>query len=139
MNLSTLQFVNVCLCPLNSESLRICGINGQKIHSVCIDAFRSTKDLKNAEPRSTRKSFNGLNLYFVLAIPHRKCHLPLRHNRNSQFIMVINPAQLIRHHMANQAAPSYSLIRKRCACGKVSMARQLRQYGRCVTCIRSAP
>ena len=53
--------------------------------------------------------------------------------------MITNPAQITRHHLANQAAPAYSLIRKRCACGKVSTARQLRQYGRCITCVRSAP
>ncbi|WP_175444579.1 hypothetical protein [Janthinobacterium sp. HH104] len=53
--------------------------------------------------------------------------------------MITNPAQITRHHLANQSAPAFSLIRKRCACGKASTARQLRQYGRCVTCVRSAP
>lgn len=28
--------------------------------------------------------------------------------------MITNPAQVTRHHMANQAAPAYSLIRKVC-------------------------
>lgn len=51
--------------------------------------------------------------------------------------MIANPAQTERHHLANQAAPVYSLIRKRCACGKASTARQLGQYGLCVTCTRS--
>lgn len=82
MNVPTLQFVKVCLGPPNSQSVRICGSNGQTVHSAYIDAFRSTKDLKNAEPRSTRKSFSGLNLYFIFAIPHRKCHLPVRYNLN---------------------------------------------------------
>lgn len=51
-------------------------------------------------------------------------------------IMTFNPAQVIRHHMANQAAPAYSLIRKVCACGKASTVRQLSQYGRCVKCMK---
>ena len=50
--------------------------------------------------------------------------------------MIANPAQTERHHLANQAAPVFSLVRKRCACGKASTARQLGQYGRCVTCMR---
>ena len=50
--------------------------------------------------------------------------------------MIANPAQTERHHLANQAAPVFSLIRKRCACGKASTARQLDQYSRCVTCMR---
>ena len=52
--------------------------------------------------------------------------------------MIANPAQTERHHLANQAAPVYSLIRKRCACGKASTARQLGQYGQCVSCVRQA-
>lgn len=50
--------------------------------------------------------------------------------------MIANPAQTERHHLANQAAPVYSLVRKRCAGGKASTARQLGQYGRCVSCMR---
>ena len=46
--------------------------------------------------------------------------------------MIINPARTTRHHLANQAAPVYLLIRKRSTCGKVSTARQLRQYGGCI-------
>ncbi|WP_170840515.1 hypothetical protein [Janthinobacterium lividum] len=52
--------------------------------------------------------------------------------------MTANPAQITRHHMANQAAPADSLIRKLCACGKASTARQLAQYGRCVKCAKGA-
>ena len=52
--------------------------------------------------------------------------------------MIANPAQITRHHLANQAAPAYSLIRKVCACGKASTARQLAQYGRCVKCAKGA-
>ena len=52
--------------------------------------------------------------------------------------MTVNPAQITRHHLANQAAPAYSLIRKRCACGKAGTARQLAQYGRCVKCAKVA-
>lgn len=36
--------------------------------------------------------------------------------------MIINPARTTRHHLANQAAPAYFLIRKRSTCGKVSTA-----------------
>lgn len=48
--------------------------------------------------------------------------------------MIINPAQITRHHMANQSAPVYSLIRKVCACGKASTAKQLAQHGKCAAC-----
>lgn len=48
--------------------------------------------------------------------------------------MIANPAQTERHHLANQTAPVYSLIRKCCACGKASTARQLAQYGCCIAC-----
>lgn len=47
--------------------------------------------------------------------------------------MIINPARTTRHHLANQAAAAYLLIRKRSTCSKLSSARQLRQYGRCIT------
>ena len=47
--------------------------------------------------------------------------------------MIANPAQTERHHLANQAAPVFSLVRKRCA-GKASTARQLGQYGCCIAC-----
>ena len=53
--------------------------------------------------------------------------------------MIANPAETERHHLANQAAPAFSLIRKRCTCGKARTPRQLGQYGRCVTCARQAP
>lgn len=43
-----------------------------------------------------------------------------------------------RQHLANKKGPVFSLIRKRCACGKVSTARQLRQYGRCIACERKS-
>ncbi|WP_338678944.1 hypothetical protein OPV09_17595 [Janthinobacterium sp. TB1-E2] len=52
--------------------------------------------------------------------------------------MITNPAQTIRHHLANQAAPAYSLIRKVCACGKASTAKQLAQHGKCATCALAA-
>lgn len=52
--------------------------------------------------------------------------------------MIANPAQITRHHMANQAAPAYSLIRKVCACGKASTAKQLSQHGKCAACALAA-
>ena len=52
--------------------------------------------------------------------------------------MISNPAQITRHHMANQAAPVYSLIRKVCACGKASTAKQLAQHGKCAACALTA-
>lgn len=52
--------------------------------------------------------------------------------------MTINPAQITRHHMANQAAPAYSLARKVCACGKANTAKQLAQHGKCAACALAA-
>ena len=52
--------------------------------------------------------------------------------------MITNPAQITRHHLANQAAPAYSLIRKVCACGKASTAKQLAQHGKCAACALAA-
>ncbi|MDN2697171.1 hypothetical protein O0882_12675 [Janthinobacterium sp. SUN073] len=52
--------------------------------------------------------------------------------------MITNPAQITRHHLANQAAPAYSLIRKVCACGKASTSKQLTQHGKCAACALAA-
>lgn len=52
--------------------------------------------------------------------------------------MISDPAQITRHHMANQATPAYSLIRKVCACGKASTAKQLAQHGKCAACALAA-
>ena len=52
--------------------------------------------------------------------------------------MIANPAQTARHHLANQATPAFSLIRKVCACGKVSTAKQLAQHGICAACALAA-
>ncbi len=52
--------------------------------------------------------------------------------------MITNPAQITRHHLAIQAAPAYSLIRKVCACGKASTAKQLAQHGKCAACALAA-
>ena len=49
--------------------------------------------------------------------------------------MITNPAQITRHHLANQATPAYSLIRKACTCGKASTAKQLAQHGKCAACV----
>lgn len=52
--------------------------------------------------------------------------------------MIANPAQITRHHLANQAAPDFSLIRKVCACGKASTAKQLARHGKCAACALAA-
>nr|WP_314632148.1 hypothetical protein [uncultured Janthinobacterium sp.] len=52
--------------------------------------------------------------------------------------MIANPAQITRHHMANQAAPAFSLIRKVCACNKATTAKQLAQHGKCAACALAA-
>jgi len=52
--------------------------------------------------------------------------------------MITNSAQITRHHLANQTAPSFSLIRKVCACGKASTAKQLAQHGKCAACALAA-
>ncbi len=53
--------------------------------------------------------------------------------------MIANPAQITRQYLVNKKGPFYTLTRKRGACGKATTARQLRQYGRCLPCVRSAP
>lgn len=50
--------------------------------------------------------------------------------------MMCDLARVERRHLANNKGPVYSPIRKRCACGKVSAARQLRQYGCSIACER---
>ncbi|WP_308920563.1 hypothetical protein [Janthinobacterium sp. J1-1] len=52
--------------------------------------------------------------------------------------MIANPAQITRHHLANQAAPDFSLKRKACACGKASTAKQLSLHGKCAACSLAA-
>ncbi len=52
--------------------------------------------------------------------------------------MITNPAKITRHHLANQAAPDYALIRKVCACGKASIVKQLAQHGKCTACALAA-
>ena len=52
--------------------------------------------------------------------------------------MITNPARITRHHMANQAAPDYSLARKACACGKRTTAKQLALHGKCAACALAA-
>lgn len=52
--------------------------------------------------------------------------------------MMYGLARVERQHLANNKGPAFSLIRKRCACGKASTARQLRQYGRCIACERKS-
>jgi len=52
--------------------------------------------------------------------------------------MMYDLARNDRAHIANQAAPAYSLIRKVCACGKASTAKQLVQHGKCAACALAA-
>ena len=52
--------------------------------------------------------------------------------------MISSPAQITRHHLENQAAPSYSLARKACTCGKRTTAKQLAQHGKCAACALAA-
>lgn len=51
--------------------------------------------------------------------------------------MILDLSKTERHHLANQAVPAYSLIRKVCACGKTSTAKQLAQHGKCKACALS--
>jgi hypothetical protein len=48
--------------------------------------------------------------------------------------MMYDLARNDRAHIANQAAPAYSLVRKLCDCGKASTAKQLAQHGKCAAC-----
>ena len=52
--------------------------------------------------------------------------------------MITNPAQMTRHHMANQVTPDYSLARMACSCGKRTTAKQLSQHGKCAACALAA-
>lgn len=71
-----------------------------------------------------------------LALRCIRQHIPSLLKRHP--IMTINPAQVTRHHMAIQASPDFSLIRKACACGKASTAKQLAQHGKCAACALAA-
>lgn len=53
-------------------------------------------------------------------------------------MMIPDLSKTDRHHLANQAAPDFSLIRKACVCGKASTARQLAQRGKCAACALAA-
>ena len=53
-------------------------------------------------------------------------------------MMIPDLSKTDRHHLANQAAPDFSLIRKVCACGKASTAKQLAQHGKCAACALAA-
>ena len=52
--------------------------------------------------------------------------------------MIPDLSKNTRRHLANQAAPDFSLIRKVCACGKASTAKQLAQHGKCAACALAA-
>ena len=52
--------------------------------------------------------------------------------------MMYDLARSERAHIANQATPAYSLMRKLCACGKASTAKQLAQHGKCAACALAA-
>ena len=53
-------------------------------------------------------------------------------------MMIPDLSKTDRHHLANQVAPTYSLIRKVCTCGKASTAKQLLQHGKCAACALAA-
>lgn len=48
--------------------------------------------------------------------------------------MMYDLARVERQHLANNKGPVFSLIRKRCACGKASTVKQLSQHGKCAAC-----
>lgn len=52
--------------------------------------------------------------------------------------MMYDLAKNDRAHISNQATPAYLLIRKVCACGKASTAKQLAQHGKCAACALAA-
>jgi hypothetical protein len=53
-------------------------------------------------------------------------------------MMIPDPSKTDRHHMANLAAPAYSLARKACTCGKRTTAKQLAQHRKCAACALAA-
>ena len=52
--------------------------------------------------------------------------------------MIYDLARVERQHLANIKGPAFSLIRKVCACGKTSTAKQLAQHGKCAACALTA-
>ena len=52
--------------------------------------------------------------------------------------MMYDLARVERQHLANKKGPVFTLIRKRCACGKASTAKQLAQHGKCAACALAA-
>lgn len=52
--------------------------------------------------------------------------------------MMYDLARVERQHLANKKGPVFSLVHKRCACGKASTAKQLAQHGICAACALAA-
>ena len=73
-----------------------------------------------------------LNLKLDVRIPWFYGHIQSLVSVKVNPIMIINPAQVTRHHRANQAAPAFSLIRK------ASTTKLLSQYGECAACALAA-
>ena len=48
-----------------------------------------------------------------------------------------NPSSIDLYRERTAASVPVTLRRKRCTCGKVATAKQLKQYGTCATCVRA--
>lgn len=123
-----------------NQALENCGYYCGVIlkRAVEMNAHQSPRIVQQGAANRFNFACPFLNLQFDVRIPWLYGHIQSPVLVKGKHSMIINPARTTRHHLANQAAPVYSLIRKRCACGKVTTARQLRQYGRCIACERKS-
>lgn len=127
-SLSGLERVTLSQVRGGFDLLSSVSINRGAASFNAVLAFPTTRNLR-------RSHIANMVVKIVQGIQgHLWLHL-LKRYRN----MITNPVQITRQHLANNKGPFYTLTRKRCACGKSTTARQLRQYGRCITCVRGAP
>ena len=119
-----------------NQALENCGYHSGVIlkRAVEVNAYQSPRIVKQGAAHYFNFARPFLNLKFYVRIQWFHGHIQSPVSVKGNPIMIINPAQVTRHHMANQVAPAYSLIRKVCACGKASTAKQLTQHGKCATC-----
>ena len=106
--------------------------------AVEMDAHQSPRIFKQGATNRFNFACPFLYLKFDVRIPWFYGHIQSPVSVKGNPIMIINPAQVTLHHMANQAAPAFSLIRKVCTCGKASATRQLSRHGECAACALAA-
>ena len=100
--------------------------------AVEMDAHQSPRIFKQGAANRFNFACPFLYLKFDVRIPWFYGHIQSLVSVKVNPIMIINPAQVTLHHMANQAAPAFSLIRK------ASTTKLLSQYGECAACALAA-